>query len=229
MKVLAITASTACASVALGDGGAVLYSEHLNSRGHAEFINQAIDDQLTKLNWKFADLDLIALDKGPGSFTGLRVAISVARSISYLIKKPCYQACSTEILLSKYEQKFQNSAAALCGINAYKNLIFFQTNLRGYNPQGPKVISPEEIEKQFDKDQEYQWIGDGLKVYGSDFSETFRKKILAPSDDLIYPSAETLLQKALKSKSEDWTLEWKFIVPLYLRDSAAEENHRMRS
>jgi len=82
------TATTVC-SVAIGKNG-ILHSfkEVNNGYTHAEnltvFIQELLNDSKLSLN----DLDAIAVSKGPGSYTGLRIGISAAKGICYALNKP---------------------------------------------------------------------------------------------------------------------------------------------
>ena len=79
MKCLALTSSTSQASIALGDESHIFERSHSVPRGHTEFMNTALDEILKQSGWQLSDLDLIAVDHGPGSFTGIRVSVSIAR------------------------------------------------------------------------------------------------------------------------------------------------------
>jgi tRNA threonylcarbamoyl adenosine modification protein YeaZ len=91
MRVLAIdTALTACASAVLDSSrGGILASEMLSlSRGHAEALMPMIARVMQIADIEFGDLDRIVVTVGPGSFTGLRVAIAAARGIALAAGKP---------------------------------------------------------------------------------------------------------------------------------------------
>lgn len=230
MKVLALTSSTTQASVALVAPGFQSELRHERPRGHAEFLNLAIQKLLKDSDFAAADLDLIAVDQGPGSFTGIRVAISVTRTLCYLLKKPCFVSTSAEILYRQTQIYFTEKNEAIYGINAFKNLIFF-ANFFEKNPT-PKieVLSPEQVEERVGVSKFSRlWLGDGLQTYRQFFSSQFLDSIIAPPSELIFPSATALALLASESTKERWTMDWKLIAPLYLRDSAAEENLRIRS
>ena len=83
MKTLAIETATPASSVALGDGTELrAMSASVNSKGHVGFLIPAIDFCFSRAGWERSELDLIAVDIGPGPFTGLRAGISVAQALS---------------------------------------------------------------------------------------------------------------------------------------------------
>lgn len=82
------TATTVC-SVALGSNGALLFLEEMNEDyTHAEKLTLYIEHVLNKEGFKLNDLDAIAISKGPGSYTGLRIGTSTAKGLCYALNKP---------------------------------------------------------------------------------------------------------------------------------------------
>jgi tRNA threonylcarbamoyladenosine biosynthesis protein TsaB len=83
------TATTNC-SVALSvDGSVVALKEDRTQRySHAEKLHPFIDDVLRELNMSMSGLDAIAVSKGPGSYTGLRIGVSAAKGLCYALDIP---------------------------------------------------------------------------------------------------------------------------------------------
>jgi tRNA threonylcarbamoyladenosine biosynthesis protein TsaB len=92
MRVLAIdTALANCAAAVLDDSaGASCYSECAEEigRGHAEKLMDMIGEAMAESATAFTDLDRVIVTTGPGSFTGLRVGLSVARGFGLVLGKP---------------------------------------------------------------------------------------------------------------------------------------------
>jgi tRNA threonylcarbamoyladenosine biosynthesis protein TsaB len=82
------TATTIC-SVALSENGNVLAYREINQRNvHAEVITIFIDEILKTVNKRYEDLDAVAVSCGPGSYTGLRIGVSVAKGLCFALDKP---------------------------------------------------------------------------------------------------------------------------------------------
>ena len=84
LKVLALDTSTECCSAALlWDTGEIRLRCQMLERGHAEVILPMIDELLAEAGCKLTDLDGLAFGRGPGGFTGLRIAAGVAQGLAF--------------------------------------------------------------------------------------------------------------------------------------------------
>src|ERR1700743_3850687 len=82
------TATTVC-SVALSEDGSVLSYKELEQRNvHAEIITLFIDEVLKTVDKQYQDLNAVAVSCGPGSYTGLRIGISVAKGLCFALDIP---------------------------------------------------------------------------------------------------------------------------------------------
>jgi tRNA threonylcarbamoyladenosine biosynthesis protein TsaB len=83
MRILGLDTATRCASVGLLiDGTVVVEESHIADGSHAVSLLPLIDGVLTRAGCSARDLDAVAVSSGPGSFTGLRVAMSVAKGLA---------------------------------------------------------------------------------------------------------------------------------------------------
>jgi tRNA threonylcarbamoyladenosine biosynthesis protein TsaB len=83
MKLLAVDTSTEGLSAALYVDGAIESREEIIGRGHAERVLPMIDELLATAGLSVRSLDAIACGRGPGAFTGVRIAVSVAQGLAY--------------------------------------------------------------------------------------------------------------------------------------------------
>ena len=97
MKILAIDSSTPASSIALGEGRSVVASaRHVDSRGHVGFLVPAIDFCFSRAGWSPADIDAIAVDVGPGLFSGIRAGLSTAQALAGAVGAPLVPVLSLD-------------------------------------------------------------------------------------------------------------------------------------
>ncbi len=99
MRILAIDTSSFPASVAVLENGVIL-GEHIirNKKKHSQMIMVMTENMLKELGLDIADIELFAVSKGPGSFTGLRIGISTVRAFAQALKKPAVGVSSLEAI-----------------------------------------------------------------------------------------------------------------------------------
>jgi tRNA threonylcarbamoyladenosine biosynthesis protein TsaB len=99
MRILAIETATPASSVALGeDGSLVAMSLQVDPRGHVGFLMPAIDFCFAKAGWDRESIDVVAVDVGPGPYTGLRAGISAAQAIAAAVGVPIVTTSSLTVL-----------------------------------------------------------------------------------------------------------------------------------
>ena len=87
--ILNIETSTNVCSVALSENSKLIdYKESKEDKSHSTILTVFIDEMLKQNNIQASQLDAVAVSKGPGSYTGLRIGVSVAKGICYAIDKP---------------------------------------------------------------------------------------------------------------------------------------------
>lgn len=93
------TATTNC-SVSLSKDGETLVLKEDNSAGysHAEALHVFIKDVFEAANINTLDIDAVAVSKGPGSYTGLRIGVSTAKGLCYALNKPLISVSTLESL-----------------------------------------------------------------------------------------------------------------------------------
>jgi tRNA threonylcarbamoyladenosine biosynthesis protein TsaB len=93
------TATTNC-SVSLSKEGEtfILKEDYDNGYSHAERLHVYIEDVLEQANLSLKDIDAIAISKGPGSYTGLRIGVSTAKGLCFAVDKPLISISTLEAL-----------------------------------------------------------------------------------------------------------------------------------
>ena len=225
MKILGIETSSVVGSLALSFGSeihSVKWSRQEGARAsHSEVVTASLQKLLKDSGARLEDIELIAVSQGPGSFTGLRVGINVAKSLSYCLDVPIARIDSLTVIAHGHPQTHR---PLLVMTNAYKNMVFhatFDFSERWEPRSAPAVSRLDKLEK--DIKTNILCLGDGYETYQGAMSDTFRNK-LCPSDiSFNEPQAKSLVERVLSAAEPDPTIDWNALTPLYLRPSAAEE------
>jgi len=98
MKILALETSTEYCSVALWDKGSVIERCELAGQKHSEMLIAMVDAILSETDSKLSQLDGIAFGKGPGSFTGVRIACGAAQGLAFGSNLKVAGICTLEAL-----------------------------------------------------------------------------------------------------------------------------------
>ncbi len=118
--ILNIETSTEVCSVNISKNGQILFEkEEQEGLKHSELLTVFIEELFRENNLKMDVLDAISVSKGPGSYTGLRIGVSVAKGLCYALEKPLI-AISTLDALASYAGK--NAERFLPGLRENENL-----------------------------------------------------------------------------------------------------------
>ncbi|MFN9067180.1 MAG: tRNA (adenosine(37)-N6)-threonylcarbamoyltransferase complex dimerization subunit type 1 TsaB, partial [Bdellovibrionales bacterium] len=212
---LAIESSTQVASVALFNQNQVVSNrESRIQRSHSENLNSFVNDLLEESKITAADLKLISVGVGPGSFTGIRVSINLAKTLSYSCSIPIAAVNSLEALALPYvDQKWP----VLSLINAYKNMSYYAVYMNGIESLNtihkPHVIPMIEIKKIIDS--KHLVIGDGYLFYEKLMPESLLSLMIRPTSPEDFPMASTIGKIGLQKFEKGQTFDWKSLSPLY--------------
>lgn len=99
MRVVGIDTSTFAGGIALLDNGQVVaeYSAYVTRR-NSESLMGVLDDMLHDLDWKAGDLQGVAVAVGPGSFTGTRIGVTMAKVLGYSLDIPIGQVVTLDAI-----------------------------------------------------------------------------------------------------------------------------------
>jgi tRNA threonylcarbamoyladenosine biosynthesis protein TsaB len=165
MRILSFDTSTEWLSVAAGDGTS--WSTHLERAGPAnsERILPAIDTVLAEAGWRLAGLDGIAFGAGPGAFTGVRIACSVAQGLALGAQLP---VVAIPTLLALAQEAWRDHAATriFACLDARMREVYVAFYLRvngGWHVESePAVIKPADVQAPVG---EWDGEGDGFAAY----------------------------------------------------------------
>jgi tRNA threonylcarbamoyladenosine biosynthesis protein TsaB len=229
MLVLGLESATAEVGCAIGGHEGVLASSH-SARGkrHAENLTPAIEFVCRQARVELSEISCVAVDNGPGLFTGLRVGVASGKAIAQALRVPMITISSLDLLAFPLRYTDRRIAAV---IDARRSEVFwaFYRQVPGgvQRVSEPTVGSPEELAAELVADPcDTLLCGDGAIRYAEQFSG-FPNVEVAGGDN-AYPSARSLVQLAhARALREEW-IRPQEVELLYLRKPDAEINWSMR-
>ena len=220
MKILSIdTSSNLCAVAVLED--TILIKENIldDTKNHSEKIMPVIAQTLEEVNLELKDIDLIVCDKGPGSFTGIRIGVATVMSFVDSLNINAIGISSLECLL--YNVINKTSAPFVCSLIDSKNdNVYFE--LFEINNSIPKsIISADckNINDLIDLLKGYDnicFVGDGAVAHQSFLKSALNNITFAEKNQISSYSLGLAGLNAFNAGRKD------NLLPLYLRKSQAE-------
>jgi len=155
LKILALDTATENCSAALLIDGQAWHREVEAERGHAELILTMIDELLRESGTKLPDLDAIAFGRGPGSFTGVRLAASVTQGLAFGAGVPVVPVSD----LRAVAQRVASQHVLVCN-DARMQEVYWGCFER--MPDGlMSPVTPERVSKPADVQLPKAWRGSG--------------------------------------------------------------------
>jgi len=231
-RILAIDASTEACSVALLNDGEITDRYQLAPREHAQLLLPMVDELLAQSGLTLTQLDAIACHVGPGAFTGIRIAVSVAQGLAFSANLPTI-ALSTLANLACRGHHSNPFAHWCCAIDARMSEIYyaeFKVESAGLAiPTGVEVvISPLKLvqQPQLTGQQPAQigLIGNGWAAYAEQLLKKTAFSGVAETGNLLsdsLPSARFGLTMAEHKLIQKELLEPHQLQPVYLRNQVA--------
>ena len=225
MLILGIETATAQVACALGNQDGILAVTSLGRpRRHVESLVPAIEFTCRQAGVTLDSVHCIAVDVGPGLFSGLRVGVATAKALAQALRVPTVGVPSLDLLA--FPVRF-SSRLIVPVIDARRGEVFcaFYRQV----PGGVQRLSPHQLLSPADlasellaRNEECLLVGDGALRYTEQLGETVSFELGGPLHSS--PSAEALVDLAhARALREEFSAFWD-LEPLYLRRSDAEIN-----
>ena len=223
MIILGIETATQQVGCAIGGVEGVLASFHATrGRRHAETLVPAIQFCCEQARVDLSDVSVVAVDIGPGLFTGLRVGVATAKAVAQALRVPMIGLSSLDLLAFPVRWTPRLIVAAIDARRGelysavYRQVPGGVQRLSGYRVGSPEDLSSELLARG----EESLLVGDGALRYSSIFGDVAQLE-LGPQAQ-AHPSAAALVELAQpRALREEFVQPWE-LEPLYLRRSDAE-------
>ncbi len=224
MKLLAIETATEACSAALLIGGELRMRYEFAPRRHTELILPMCDSLLREAGIQASQLDAIAFGRGPGSFTGVRIAAGVAQGIAFAWDLPVVPVSTLAILAQ--EAILQISAPLiLSAIDARMQEVYWGIYRRGTNGLVTSVIDESVIQPQAvfpPVEGRYYGVGSGWKTYREALSQNNSVNLTGYDGDLL-PKARFVIPLAEFAYTMGHVVAAEDALPVYLRNEVVKK------
>lgn len=225
------TATTVCSVSLAKDGKLIALKEQNGDYSHAENLTLFIEDVCKQGNVKLSDVDAIAVSKGPGSYTGLRIGVSTAKGLCYSLDKPLiavdtlkYLSLATSaryVTLSVVEgQSDKGQPTLFCPmLDARRMEVYcaiYDSVGNEIRPTAAEIIDEHSFSDIL-KESRVIFFGDG----SAKCKETFSKNPNAIFIDDIIPSAKDMIALSEQAYNNKEFEDVAYFEPFYLKDFVA--------
>jgi tRNA threonylcarbamoyladenosine biosynthesis protein TsaB len=220
MNLLAIETSTESCSVALLHGGALIERSELAPRRHAELVLPMADSLLAEAGLRRAQLDGIAIGRGPGAFTGVRLGISVGQGLAFALDIPVVTVSSLTALAM---QAPRGADATLAVMDARMGEVYacaFRLDANGIAQAMDRERVARADELVLPDAANWNVIGSGWEAYRDALRARLSGDPVWAKGD-AFPQAREVARLALPRFEAGETLPPEQALPVYLRDKVA--------
>lgn len=215
VKLLAFDTSTTACTVAISHGDALAQTFQVAPMQHAKLLLPMIQDLLQELSLSLHELDAIIYGAGPGSYTGIRIASSVAQALSFAISKPVIQISSLAVYAQTAWLQHQWETVLVAQDARMQQIYFAGFKLHGglmQNMHPDSVLSYEQLAQYLITPSPIPlaYVGDGWQLLPAKLTP----KML---DYALLPRAEALLQLGKANYVKGNCLKPEEAQPIYLR------------
>ncbi|ALF25391.1 tRNA (adenosine(37)-N6)-threonylcarbamoyltransferase complex dimerization subunit type 1 TsaB [Fusobacterium nucleatum] len=213
MLILGIDTSTKICTCSIFDSenGVIAETSLSVKKNHSNIVMPIIDNLFKISDLTINDIDKIAVAIGPGSFTGVRIALGIAKGLAMALNKPLIAINELDIL-EAIASGNENEIIPL--IDARKERVYYKYQNKYVDDYLINLIS------NFDKNKKYIFVGDGAINYKNILKDNLGENAIILPMYNSFPRASILCELAInKEEANIYTLE-----PEYISKSRAEKH-----
>ncbi|WP_158845414.1 tRNA (adenosine(37)-N6)-threonylcarbamoyltransferase complex dimerization subunit type 1 TsaB [Algibacter sp. L1A34] len=210
------TATTNCSvSIAKNGETIVLKEDNDKSYSHAERLHVYIDEALKEAGINSVDLSAIAISKGPGSYTGLRIGVSTAKGLCFALDKPLISVPTLQALAYKVQLENGVIVSMLDARRMEVYSAIYDSNYNEIRTTEAQILDENAFAENLQNGKVY-FIGNGVE----------KTKTLITNPNAIFiedklPSANEMSALAFKKYQNNDFEDVAYFEPYYLKDFVA--------
>jgi len=222
MKMLCVDTATEVCGIGLAvDGRCELEVMLTSGLTHTKVLMEGIQTAMALLGWETTELDAVAVTRGPGSFTGLRIGISAVKGLAFALGKPLIGVSSLEVLAHQAPDGYP----VVCPIiDARRKEVYWSLFHR--TDQGLQRVCEERAGAAADAAGQAAdrcfFIGNGALLYAKELKARCPDAGFAGAAELNMPRPAVVARLAGRRMAAGLIEDVRSFRPVYLRKSDAE-------
>lgn len=221
MYMLSVDSSAVTASTCLTEDGNVIKSEFINKGlTHSETLLPMIENVMQGVSYN--ELGAIAVNAGPGSFTGVRIGIATVKGLAFPNNTPCISVSTLESI----SYNFTDENCVVCAVMDARRMQFYNALFKVENGNvqrlcNDRAISIEDLREELKPYDNVVIAGDGARLF---FENAGLDNITLADDEKVYQNAVGVSLTALNKEK----ISPNALLPVYLRLSQAERELKLK-
>ena len=221
MYMLSVDSSAVTASACLSEDGKVIKSEFINKGlTHSETLLPMIENVMQGI--AYSELGAIAVNAGPGSFTGVRIGIATVKGLAFPNNTPCISVSTLESIA----YNFTDENCVVCAVMDARRMQFYNAlfKIENGNVQrlcDDRAISMDDLKEELKPYDNVVVAGDGARLF---FENAELDNITLADDEKVYQNAVGISLAALNKEK----ISPNALLPVYLRPSQAERELKLK-
>lgn len=219
MKILAVDTSATAASVAVAEENKLIGEFSINTAlTHSQTLIPMMDELLKNIGLSVNDIDAVAVNAGPGSFTGVRIGVAAVKGIAFPNNLPCVSISTLESMV----YNMLGNDCIVCSVmdarcSQVYNALFRVNGCTVVRMTDDRALSLTDLKlKLMNINEKVVLVGDGA-VLCSDFLDSELENVtLSPFNNRIQ-TASSVAYAAFEKINKGETLTADEIMPVYLR------------
>lgn len=232
MKIISIDASTEACSTALYTKDNIFLRHQVSPKQHSKLLLNMLDDLVKEAKTSLLEIDAFAYGNGPGSFTGLRIAASIAQGLAFAADKPIVTISTLQALAQLAWRRFGYSRV-FAAIDARMHEVYFGFYALDkddimQNCTLDQISSPQLFTNLSADILTQTWYGVGSGV--ANYQELLARSLpcVEISEPILYPSALEISILASHKFIQCGGVPPEQALPVYLRNKVAEKQANLK-
>jgi len=215
--ILNLETATKNCSVSIAKDGVTLSYREIAEQGysHAERLHVFIEEVLQESNLSYSDLSAVAVSKGPGSYTGLRIGVSAAKGLCYALSIPLIAIDTLAILAHQVNPSILSKDDLIIPMIDARRMEVYSAI---FNAGLEKI---REVQAEIISETSFSTIPQTIYFVG-DCAEKCRSVLTSQNvvflEEIVYPSAREMSALSFDSYKKSDTVDVAYFEPYYLKD-----------